>query len=253
MKLKTHQKLSVILSGFAAFLFISCIITDSVEAKQIKIAVIDSGATDYADYYKSFSNFPANEDPRHHGTIVTKLIREAAPSAEIHMLQVCINRNGKLRPSEEAVYNAVKWSIENDIDIVNMSIVLNYDEKVEDIIKEASQKHGIVFVAASGNNAMKSRFAMDSDGFIKKGNSNAEAFPSSINEVISVGGLDENGEIARYSAKKSDVYDDGNVGAVEGSSFACARVTGKLATQDRIFDGGLAKQTILKDYPVTVK
>ena len=102
--------------------------SENLFAKDIHIAIIDSGATGYVDFGKSFTSFPANSDPLNHGTYIAKLIRSANPHAQITMLQVCTKERGQLKPSRSAILKAIQWAVDNDIDVVNMSLVVKYDQ-----------------------------------------------------------------------------------------------------------------------------
>ncbi|MFA5060580.1 MAG: S8 family serine peptidase [Candidatus Omnitrophota bacterium] len=195
----------------------------------IKVAIIDSGALAYVDGSISFTDYPANIDPLDHGTQIAKLIRKDNPSAKLFMLQVCSKQQGKFVPSREAVFAAIKWAVDNRVDIVNMSLVMRFDEVLEKAITNAAVKHGIIFVAASGNHTMASHFASDASGYVYKAKKDIKpAFPSSCPFVISVGAIDRHGKVAPYSSKDSDVYADGHHQQQEGTSFSCARITAKV-------------------------
>ena len=216
----------IILIGLGILFFVS----SAVYAAEVKIAVIDSGTTGPVDFKKSFTSLRADEDPLNHGTQVAHLIRQNNPSAKIHMLQVCEISDGKAKPSRDAILKAIAWAVENHMDIVNLSLVLKYDERIEKAITDAATSHGILFVAAAGNRTIASRFAADEKGYVHKVQRTVKpAFPASDPHVIAVGGLDESGNIAKYSDKTCDIYEKGSILGQEGSSFACARVTGRIA------------------------
>ncbi len=200
------------------------------QAEMVRIAIIDSGAKAYVNEALSFTALSATEDPLSHGTQIAKLIRQGNPEARIFMLQVCEKVNGEYRPSQAAVQKAIDWIVQNDIDIVNMSLVMRFNREIENSITNASTSHGIVFVAAAGNRTLASHFAANPNGYITKSSKTIKpAFPASVPSVIAVGGLDDRGRIASYSDKTCDVYAYGKILGQEGSSFACARVTGKIA------------------------
>jgi minor extracellular protease Epr len=216
------------LLGLTAFLLAGA--WQATAVAEVRIAVIDSGARGHVDAAISFTSYAGDSDPLNHGTEIAKLIRQENPDAVIYMLQVCENRDGRFKPSKAAVLQAIRWAVENQIDVVNMSLVVKYSKEIDAAVTEAAVKHGIIFVAAAGNKGLSSHFSADSDGFIRKqSKAVAPAFPSSNSNVISVGGLDERGQIASYSHKLCDIYDNGKILGQEGSSFACARVTAKVA------------------------
>lgn len=196
----------------------------------VRIAILDSGSALYVDEAKSFTPFPADEDPLDHGTIVAGIIREQNPNAFIAMLQVMEERNGRLKPSHKAVREAVHWCIQNEIDLVNLSLVISYDKDIEEIIRQAAGEYGIRFIAASGNKSLSDHFATNKFGFVTHAPQNdLPRFPASHPSVISVGALDEWGEISQYAGKFCDIYTFGEASGHDGTSFACARVTAEAA------------------------
>ena len=195
-----------------------------------RIALLDSGATGYVDRVISFTSLAADQDPLNHGTIVAKLVRQGNPHAKIFMLQVCENIDGQWKPSPRAVIAALQWVIQNNIDIVNLSLVLGKNPKIDALIKEATLQHGTIFVAAAGNPTLNSHFAFDTKGLVYRASRSRDvstAFPSSNPYVISVGSLKTRGK--QSSQKKvCDIYANGKAGRQEGSSFACARITARI-------------------------
>jgi len=215
----------LILFGASIVLSNSVVFGDTV-----KIAIIDSGTKNNVDKAISFTALSPHNDPLNHGTQVAKLIRQGSPDAEIIMLQVCDFIDGKFKPSKEAVLEAIKWSVENHVDVVNISTIIHYDQRIEKAIENAATSHGVLFVAAAGNQSISSRFAADSNGVMRrKLNEPKLAFPSSSKYVISVGALDLQNKIASYSIKKCDLYANGKIAGQEGTSFASARITAKIA------------------------
>lgn len=218
----------------------------AASAENVKIAIIDSGTKGYVDLSISFTSFEPTQDPLHHGTKIAKLIRAKSPDAHITMLQVCERINGVLKPSREAVLEAIKWSIENDIDIVNLSLVTNFDEQLQMAIEDAAINHGILFVAAAGNQSITSRFEAGEDGFMRRIHKRPPpAFPSSSEHVISVGAEDANGQIANYSTDNADIYTYGRIFKQRGTSFACARITSKIANILKKYDPPRNPTTVL--------
>lgn len=211
-------------------IFLGMITTGTVYAQEVKIAIIDSGARGYVDYYKSFTAYSADNDLLNHGTRIARLIRNNSPHAKIHMLQVCQKIDGALKPSKGAILEAIQWSVDNQMDIVNMSLVTHVNEEIEKAIEDAATNHGILFVAAAGNKTFASEFIAGEDGFMRRRKEPLSlSFPASSPYVISVGALDSLGKIARYSVGSSDVYAQGRVHRQKGTSFACARITAQIA------------------------
>ncbi len=220
-----------ILKTLSVFAMLAIVFLFSSEAfAEVKIAVIDSGSTEQHFKSISFSSIPASEDPISHGTKIAGIIRDYNPGAKLFVLQVCEEENGHYNPSKKSVLNAIRWCMENDIDIVNLSLVIEYNKEIEKAIKQAYLEKGIIFVAAAGNKTAFSQFAVNSDGYVcfnKK--DSGPKFPASGDYVISVGAKDIRGRVTGYSTKDVDVFSNGDYAKLEGTSFACARVTGKVS------------------------
>ncbi len=224
-------KVKKILAVVFASLLIAGSYVNTLSAKEVRIAILDSGASKYVDHAVSFTNIRADQDPMGHGTAIAQLIRRGNPTSEIYMLQVCENEGGEFKPSAKAIKSAILWAVENKIDLINMSLVIAYDPEIDQLISRAVKENGIIFVAASGNIPISGRFRFDSQGNVYKNNAASEKvinFPASNPNVISVGGLQKNGRIAGYSPKICDIFADGRIAGQEGSSFASARIAGKL-------------------------
>ena len=197
-------------------------------ADTIKVAIFDSGATAYVNRGVSFTDIAANKDPLNHGTEIARLVRQGNPMAEIIMVQVCENVNGNFEPSQAAILKAIEWVVQNKINIVNLSLVTKYNNEIEKAITDASTSHGVIFVAAAGNKTIASHFATDKNGYIRKVSKVVKpGFPASNKHVVAVGAVDYDGQIASYSDKTCDIYENGKVLGQEGTSFSCARITAK--------------------------
>jgi len=222
------KKIAKILS-LAAGILSSFVITGYLYAG-VNIAVIDTGSTEEFSQAISFTGIAANTDPLDHGSKVARLIQEITPEARIHVLQVCEKINGRYAPSIDGIIKAIQWCMENNIGIVNLSLVIPYDKKIEALIKQAYLDKGIIFVAAAGNRNITGYFVVDNYGFVSLSDREQELnFPASSNYVISVGAQDSKGRIADYSRKNADVFSQGSYAGLQGTSFACARITALAA------------------------
>ena len=225
--LRKYLKILPVVMVVAGWILVSSI---PAQAESLSIAIIDSGAKGFVDEGISFTSYPASRDPLDHGTEVARLIRKCFPQAKLFMLQVCDKVDGVLIPSKDAVLEAISWSVAHHVDIVNMSLVIRYDKEIAQAIEAAARDHGIIFVAAVGNKSLASRFAATPEGYMKKVTRNVHpAFPSSSPYVIAVGAYDEYSRIADYSVKYCDLYENGKILGQQGTSFACARVTSRVA------------------------
>jgi subtilisin family serine protease len=126
--------------------------------RDVKVAIIDSGvnpahlhvggvaggarivsgeedcSNDYLDYIG-------------HGTAVAGAIREKAPDAQLYAVKVF---DRALTTNIEAIVKAIDWCIENDMDLINLSlgtVNMEHREIMEQALGRASEK-GTVLVAA---------------------------------------------------------------------------------------------------------
>lgn len=153
----------------------------------INIAILDTGvSTAHPDLRiaggQTFVDGSLNyEDDNGHGTLVTGVINGIpnaygiegmAPDANIYALKV-LDANGNGFYS--SVIEAIDWCVENGIQIVSMSFGgTEYSEILQQVIREATVEHGLLFVAAAGNNGAGEE---------------TEAFPARYSDVISVGSV----------------------------------------------------------------
>nr|WEZ29397.1 S8 family serine peptidase [Bacillus subtilis] len=90
----------------------------------------------------------------------------------------------KGRGSVESIVKGIEWSIDNNVDIVNISVGLKKsDQKLKRVIDEANEK-GVIVVAAAGNN-----YGLNAD------------YPARYQNVISVGAINKKMKRAKYSAR----------------------------------------------------
>lgn len=210
--------------------------TNEYRGSGIKVAVIDSGIDvhndlntngwiDFSDTVKGYKPV----DNSGHGTEVAGIIAARnngigtigiAYDAEIYSVKILDSSN---RSKVSSVIKAIEWCINNDIDVINMSFGLNEDSGIlHEYIKKAAD-NDITIVAAAGNN-------------------NQVQYPAKYDEVISVGGIDKDLNIASYSPNGNcvDVFapsemaqTTGYVGTYaisNGTSIAAAHVTGIVAS-----------------------
>lgn len=104
----------------------------------LRIAVIDSGvnvrhphicATTHCVIIGSEAEEISSDDPVGHGTAVTAAIQEKAPDAEYYALKLF---GASLRATSDRLIAAIEWTIENRMDIVNLSLgTSNFDRRDE--------------------------------------------------------------------------------------------------------------------------
>ena len=190
----------------------------------MRVTIIDSGIFRHVDFRdciingKNFTeegNSQNTTDNFGHGTHIAGIIHSIEPNIELLDIKV-LDRYGK--GDTEDITEAIYYAIDNKSDIINISISFeDEDKEIEKAIELAKDKN-ITVVCASGNN--------------KK-----IEYPAKYG--LSVGSLDQSGNISEFSSKDCDVYAVGedvkstylndSYEVLTGTSMATATVTGYLA------------------------
>ena len=176
-----------------------------ITGKGVKVAVIDSGASSQEDLKiaggKSFVGYTNSySDDNGHGTHVAGIISAEnnsigvlgiAPDSEIYSLKA-MDKNGNGYVSD-LIY-AIDWSIENKMDIINLSLGIedsaeNMDtiEYLETFINKAYES-GILIVAAAGNDDLS-----------------PVQYPAKYDSVIAVSATTVSNTIASFSNRSTTV------------------------------------------------
>ena len=92
------------------------------------------------------------EDTIGHGTAVMAAIQEAAPEANYHAIKLFGN---SLRSSSPQLMKAIEWAIDNEMDIVNLSLgTPNFDYRSEmQALVDRAEAAGVVLVSARSSGA----------------------------------------------------------------------------------------------------
>lgn len=204
--------------------------------KDVKVAVLDTGITPHVDLEGQWSTaFNCSADPDYsdgssHGSHCAGIIAAVdndqgvigvAPECTIIPIKV-LNNDGS--GSYGAIMKGLRIAIDMKADIISMSLGSSSQPPsgIHDLIKEASEK-GIVVIAAAGNDGGKVNY------------------PAAYDEVIAVGALDKNGNLAHFSSRgdqiKSvapgvDIFSTiptNAYGMMSGTSQACPFVAGICA------------------------
>ncbi|MBD8035764.1 S8 family peptidase [Solibacillus sp. A46] len=206
--------------------------------KGVKIAIIDSGVANHSDLtVVGGASFVGNsyEDDHGHGTHVAGIIvgkhngigvAGIAPNAEVYALKA-IGKDGKGDVAD--VLKAIDWAIENKMHIINLSFGdLEYAKSLHEGVKKAAD-HGIMIVAASGNEGNDS------------GTGNTINYPARHDEVISVASINRQfkrssfsgtGNTNDFAAPGEEIYStylNGQYATYNGTSMATPHITGVLA------------------------
>lgn len=148
--------------------------------------------------------------PNKHSKVVCSIIKDYG--VEVELFAVC-DKGGTC--TNDRLAEGLVYGLFGCFDIINISLGLpSMSKEVSDLIDKLADK-GVKVVCASGNNS--------------------RCYPSLHPKTISVGAINENGEVTSYTIANS--YDVLELGSYEykgkmyyGTSFACARYSGRLAT-----------------------
>ncbi|KLO83427.1 related to thermostable alkaline protease precursor [Fusarium fujikuroi] len=164
------------------------------EFKPVKVAVLDTGCDADLPFCKiprrkksirAWKDFASNggegtgadcmEDQYGHGSLMTRLIMEAAPLAHVYVARVAKNTRD-LEFSSDQIAQAIRWAgLEAEVDIISMSFGFPRDDDViSAAIEDVERNRDITFLASAGNNAAYQR----------------EAYPARHRSVISIRATD---------------------------------------------------------------
>lgn len=196
----------------------------------VRVAVIDTGI-DYkhpalSHAYRGGYDFVNNDtdpyDDNGHGTFVSGVIAGvingtkgtlgAAPDVEIYAIKV-MGADGRGQLAN--IVRGVRWAIENDMQIICMSMSLFRDfPELREALDEAYNK-GILIVAAAGNTG----------GMV--------TYPARYNSVIAVGSVDKENKLSKTSSTGPEVEvvapGVNVISAVKGDGFAVKNGTSYAA------------------------
>ncbi|KAL5586814.1 hypothetical protein FOBRF1_016684 [Fusarium oxysporum] len=150
------------------------------EFKPVSIVVLDTGCDAELPFYKiprrkksikawkDFTRDGSEDSPEPdsmvdeygHGSLMTRLIMEAAPLAHVYVARVAKN-TGELEFGSDHIAKAIRWAgLEAEADIISMSFGFPHDDDViSAAIEEVERNRDITFLASAGNNAAYQREA----------------------------------------------------------------------------------------------
>ncbi len=210
-----------------------------ITGKGVKIAVIDTGIDfhheELDDNYRGGYNFidestpPLDDSYNSHGTNVAGIIAAekngtgvvgVAPEASLYSLKVLDERGSG---SVDSVIAALQWSIDNDMDIANISIQGGHTEAFEAACK-AAHESGLLIIAAAGNTYGA-----------------RTSYPATYSSVVSVTGTDAYDQRGDFAPIDTEIElsapgvlvpstaIDGAYGTLSGTSQAAPHAAGTAA------------------------
>lgn len=204
--------------------------------KGVKIALIDTGVSPHKDLkiaggVSTIDGETSYLDTNGHGTHVAGILNAqpngfglvgVAPNAELYAVKaVTGDDNGKLSD----IVEGIEWAIQNEMDIINLSVGIQTDEPQLKAVIQKAYKQGVIIVASSGNN----------------GSNSSVSYPAKYPEVISVSAVDRLMNQATFSSKGESVdftapgvdiastFLDDQYALISGTSQATPHVVGLLA------------------------
>ncbi len=145
------------------------------------------------------------QDKNGHGSLMFKIIQTINPEADVAAVKI-VNTGGFT--STDLLCSGLIYAWEHKFDIVSISLGVNYLSAEVKFWLDMLAKEGVIVCAASGNNFY----------------STLAQYPT----VVSVGALDEEGNVADYTVGW-DVLAPGYFDGQYGTSIACAYYVGLLS------------------------
>jgi len=173
----------------------------------VKVAILDTGIDEsHPDLAgrvaggEDFTGIGSYSDDNGHGTHVSGTVAAiysnnigaygVAPSASLYAVKVLSSSgSGTL----DWIIAGIQWAIDNDIDIINMSLGTSSNMQSLEDACNAAYEAGILIVAAAGNSGNK------------PGNRNTVEYPGGYASVIAVAASDSNDARATFSSTGPDV------------------------------------------------
>jgi subtilisin family serine protease len=190
--------------------------TSKFNGQGINVAVLDTGLDlQHPDFIgraiipETFSGFPV-QDVHGHGThcvgTACGALRPAsgvrrygvATAAQIFVGKV-FNNNPKPGADTSHVIAGIEWAIKNDCRVVSMSLGVPINQQLKQYSTPITRalKAGTLVVCAAGNNANRP----SNTGFVEP--------PANADDSMAVAAVDSRLQIARFSARSSQVTGDG--------------------------------------------
>ena len=211
-----------------------------IQGTSVRVAVLDTGVDlDHPDLYANIKGHiniikpkKSGDDDSGHGTHVAGIVAAVdnaigvigvGPEIDLFAVKV-LDKKGTGWLSD--LIDALDWCIDNDIQIINMSLgSLEDNSSFHEAVKNAYQA-GIVLIASAGNYGQQG-------GVI--------SYPARYSETIAVSSVDQFGSLDPFSSFGNEIditapgvevrstYKDGTYALMSGTSMSAPHVTGTAA------------------------
>jgi len=173
----------------------------------VKIAVFDSGI-DEVETSGSVSFVEDTEILSTHGNTIARNLKSMIPNAKLYDVRILNNNN-------EGTYSSfakgIDWAVENGMDIISLSAIgFEASSIIEEALKKA-EDNNILVIAAAGNES-----------------NDIPLYPAAYSTVISVGAVNEDDQIEKYS-NYGEYVDTYAIPLSEGTSFSTQSIVAKAA------------------------
>lgn len=233
----------------------------------VTIAIIDTGIDiDHPEFEGRISPLSKNvvtgaiglsavDDDYGHGTMVAGVIGAnkdngigiAGMTQNTQLLVIKTNQENEGTYQDRYIIEGIYYAVEHGADVINLSLGSTYDNPMTEEAVDFATAQGVVVVASAGN---------DGDDRLQ--------FPASFEQVISVGAVDDQSDIATYSnhnravdlsAPGSEIVTTdvgGGYTVASGTSFAAPHVVGLIALYISYFEDYSADEIKDKLYASSV-
>lgn len=212
---------------------------DKLKDKRVRVGIIDTGIDyNHPDLQSSIRDGICTLDGQSsylddygHGSHVAGTIganssragmRGINPYTDFYVVKA-FDRRGNAKLSD--IIEGLDWLIRRQVSIINMSFSTSNTNNTLSKAIMAAHNHGIVLVAAAGND----------------GNSSPVDYPARFDEVIAVSAINKKDELANFSCTGPEIdfcapgvdigstWIDGGYAVKSGTSFAAPHVVGTIA------------------------
>ncbi|MGF7535254.1 S8 family serine peptidase [Bacillus mexicanus] len=171
---------------------------NGLTGEDVRVAIIDSGIANHSDLIiaggKSFVDYTTSySDDNGHGTHVAGIVSAennsigivgTAPDSKVFALKVLDSEGDGYLSS---IVAAIDWSIENKMDIINLSLGTDENSPVLETAIQKAYNSGVLVVAAAGNEA------------------SSVLYPAAYDNAIAVSAVDQNKNLASFSNRGPEV------------------------------------------------